>query len=87
MISTGYLYRHDLLLSPDEHYALSRSLSHTLIEFHQTSKLRVLADYESKEFQTTKVLYECITGMPADRLLETYEEVLNNPSKEGQRPF
>ena len=81
------MYRHNLLLSPDEHFALGSALANTLMAFYSTSHLRALTDMERKDFKISKKLYNTITGSSADRLLKTYQETLDNPPTGDECPF
>ena len=87
MKNVDYFFKHDLVLSPEEHWALTRALTHTLLSFCDTDALRGLDEAELKEFQVTKDLYKRISGSSADDLLRIYEDVKNNPYKGDGCPF
>ena len=87
LMTNTLLYRHDLLLSPDEHFALGSALAHTLMAFYDTRNTRGLTVLEYKDFKATKKLYETLTGLPADRLLKTYQDTLANPPSGEECPF
>ena len=87
-MSNILLYRHDLVLTPEEHFALGSALAGTLMSFYDTRHTRGLSALEWKDYKATKKLYEMLTGAPADRLLKTYQEIMDNPpSIDDECPF
>ena len=87
MKNVDYFFKHDLILSPEEHWVLIRALSHALMSFRDTDTLRGLDGTELQEFQITKDLYKRISGSSADNLLKTYQKVKNNPYEGDGCPF
>ena len=78
-MSGEIMYRHDLLLSSDEQFALASVLASTLMAFYNTRNATGLTGTEWKEYKATKKLYETLIGAPADRLLKTYQRIMDNP--------